>query len=336
MAAALPTMAAYYGRALVDTLHERVGDESLLRGRSDLSPDRRGMNGAWVRALAHDGKRDGGSQGIYGAAGPSFEYRFQALQIGLDLYRAVDDDHSHRHAGMYLAYGKGEGDVRHNLPGYDFHAGSDELVARTVGAYWTAFNTRGAYMDAVGQYTFYDLRARSTRLPDAFTNGTGVLVSLEGGMPFAPERDRTAADLTGWRLEPQAQLIWQRVEIDDLIEPNATVRYRDGDALVGRVGLRVNHLGESDRPEADMRRRNAWLRLNLWHQFDGSPSTEFSSQVGYVPFTSELDDTWGEVGLGGTWEVSETGYLFADVDYTWSFDGDQTAWNGKLGMRWNW
>jgi len=329
-------MAAYYGRALVDTLHERVGDESLLRGRDDLAPGDRGVNGAWVRALAHDGERDGGRQGIYGNAGPSFDYRFQALQIGLDLYRAIDDDRSHRHAGAYLAYGKGDGDVRHNLLDYDFHAGSDELVARTVGGYWTGFNARGAYLDAVGQYTWYDLRARSTRLPDSFTNGDGVLLSLEAGWPFAPERDRSATDLAGWRLEPQAQLIWQRVDIDDIVEPVATVRYRDGDSLVGRIGLRVNQLGEGDSKQGDPRRRDLWLRANFWHQFDGTPTTEFSSQAGYVPFAAKLDDTWAELGLGGTWQVSATGYLYADLDYTWSFDGDETAWNGKVGMRWNW
>lgn len=61
-----------------------------------------------------------------------------------------------------------------------------------------------------------------------------------------------------------------------------------------------------------------------------------ASATGYVPFTADLGDSWGEVGLGGTWQVSDTGYLFADVDYTWSFNGDETSWNSKVGMRWNW
>lgn len=61
-----------------------------------------------------------------------------------------------------------------------------------------------------------------------------------------------------------------------------------------------------------------------------------ASATGYVPFTADLGDSWGEVGLGGTWQVADTGYLFADVDYTWSFNGDETSWNSKVGMRWNW
>lgn len=61
-----------------------------------------------------------------------------------------------------------------------------------------------------------------------------------------------------------------------------------------------------------------------------------TSATGYVPYTADLGDSWGEVGLGGTWQVSDTGYLFADVDCTWIFKGDETSWNSKVGMRWNW
>jgi len=329
-------MSALYGRALVDTLHERVGDEHLLQQRDDLDADRTGMNGAWVRVLRHDGERDGGSQGIYGNRGPGFDYQFDALQIGLDLYRSINSDGDRQHAGGYLAYGRGEGDVRHHLLNYDFHAGSDEFDARTIGGYWTGFNARGAYLDAVAQYTWYDLRARSTRLPDTFTNGDGIVVSLEGGWPFALGSGTSAEDPTGWRLEPQAQVIWQRVDIDDIVDDIAHVRYTDGDSTVGRLGARLNRIGAGQSRNGGARATDWWLRANVWHQFNGSPTTEFSSARGYVPFTAELDDTWAEVGIGGTWQVSQTGYLFADIDYTWSFDGDETAWNGKVGMRWNW
>ncbi|HEY9254906.1 MAG TPA: autotransporter outer membrane beta-barrel domain-containing protein, partial [Stenotrophomonas sp.] len=336
LAAALPTMAGLYGRALVDTLHERVGDEHLLQQRDDLDASRTGMNGAWVRVLHHDGERDGGSQGIYGDRGPGFDYQFDALQIGLDLYRSIGDDGNRQHAGGYLAYGRGDGDVRHNWLDYDFHAGSDEFQARTIGAYWTGFNARGAYLDAVAQYTWYDLRAQSTRLPDTFTNGDGVVVSLEGGWPFALGASASTADSTGWRLEPQAQVLWERVEIDDMVDALTRVRYSDGDSTVGRLGVRLNRVGAGQGRNGGARASDWWLRGNVWHAFNGSPTTQFSSASGYVPFTAELDDTWAEVGIGGTWQVSQTGYLFADIDYTWSFDGDETAWNGKLGMRWNW
>ena len=43
-------MAALYGERLIDTLHERVGEEEQLRGRADLSQGY--LNGAWGRFLA--------------------------------------------------------------------------------------------------------------------------------------------------------------------------------------------------------------------------------------------------------------------------------------------
>jgi len=336
LAAALPTMAAIYARAVVDTLHERVGDEYLLGERGQSASADAGLGGAWVRALHHDGERDGGNQGIYGDKGPGFDYTFDVLQLGVDLYRSINQDGSHQRAGGYLAYGKARGSVRHNWLDYDFHAGTDEFDARTLAAYWTAFSPRGAYVDGVAQYTWYDMRARSTRLPDTFTNGTGMLASVEAGWPWLLGQGRSGdASEAGWRIEPQAQVIWQKTSLDDLVDSAARVRYSDGDASVARLGVRLNRVGLRAAASGDLA-TSWWIRANAWHQFSGSPTTEFSSASGYVPFTADLGDSWGEAGLGGTWQVTATGYLFADADYTWSFDGEESSWNGKVGMRWQW
>jgi len=336
LVAALPTVAAIYARAVVDTLHERVGDEHLPGQRGQNASEDGGFGGAWVRALHHDGKRDGGDQGIYGDKGPGFDFAFDVLQLGVDLYRSINQDGGHQHAGSYLAYGKARGRVQHNWLDYDFHAGTDEFDARTLAAYWTAFSPRGAYVDSVVQYTWYDMRARSTRLPDTFTNGTDVLASVEAGWPWRLGEDRSGDwSEAGWRIEPQAQVIWQKTSLDDLVDSAARVRYSDGDASVGRLGVRLNRVGLRAGASGDLA-TSWWIRGDAWHQFSGSPNTEFSSESGYVPFTADLGDSWGEVGLGGTWQVTASGYLFADADYTWSFDGGETSWNGKLGMRWQW
>jgi outer membrane autotransporter protein len=336
--AAAPAMAQVYGRTLVDTLHERVGDEQLLRQRTDIDPDRRGFNGAWVRYLGHDGEHDGGHRGIYGARGPDFDYRFDALQIGTDLYRQVDaEDLSRQHAGMYLAYGKGRGEVRHNFLDYRFHAGTDRFTAGSIGGYWTAFAEKGAYLDAVAQYTWYDLRIQSPRTADSFVDADGLVLSLEGGWPFIlNDGDGASVEDGRWRLEPQAQVIWQQVDVDDLDDGTAQVRFSEGDSLVGRIGARLNRTGQRATAEGDARSSTAWLRANVWREFRGQPRASFATQSGYLPFAVDMGGSWAELGLGGTWQVSQTGYLFADLDYSWAFSGHETAWNGKLGMRWNW
>ena len=50
--AAMPPMAAIYGRHLIDTLHERVGEEEQLRGRTDLGKDGDKSDGIWGRSSA--------------------------------------------------------------------------------------------------------------------------------------------------------------------------------------------------------------------------------------------------------------------------------------------
>lgn len=338
MIAAAPAMAQIYGRTIIDTLHERVGDEELLRQRGDLDPDRRGVNGAWMRYIGHDGEHDGGRLGVYGTRGPDFDYRFDALQIGLDLYRHIDsDDDSRKHAGFYLAYGKGKGEVRHNFLDYRFHAGADEFRAGSIGGYWSAFNDKGAYLDAVGQYTWYDLRLQSARMADSFVDADGLALSLEGGWPFIlNDGDGRSIEDGRWRLEPQVQVIWQRIDVDDLDDGIAQVRFSDGDSLVARIGARLNRNGQRENNNGQLRAGNAWLRANIWHEFRGEPRAEFATNSGYLPFAVDLGGSWAEAGIGGTWQVSQTGYLFADIDYSWSFDGDDTSWNWKLGMRWNW
>lgn len=336
--AAVPAMAQVYGRTLIDTLHERVGDEQLLHQRGDLDTERSGFNGAWMRYLGHDGEHDGGRRGIYGDRGPDFDYRFDALQIGTDLYRRVDaDDLRRRHAGVYLAYGKGKGEVRHNLLDYRFHAGTDRFKAGSVGGYWTAFSAKGAYIDAVAQYTWYDVRLQSPRTSDSFVDADGLALSLEGGWPFIlNEGDGSSGEDGRWRLEPQAQVIWQQIDVDDLDDHTAQVHFSDGDSLVGRIGARLNRTGQHETAQGEARSSNAWLRANVWHEFRGTPRAAFATNSGYVPFAVDMGGSWGEVGIGGTWQVTQTGYLFADLDYSWSFNGDENAWNGKLGMRWNW
>ncbi|MBY5558370.1 hypothetical protein J0664_26320 (plasmid) [Rhizobium leguminosarum] len=50
--AAVPLMAAIYGRHIIDTLHERVGEEEQLKGRTDIGEDEN-FNGFWLRGIGH-------------------------------------------------------------------------------------------------------------------------------------------------------------------------------------------------------------------------------------------------------------------------------------------
>ncbi len=330
--AAIPAMGAIYGRHLIDTLHERVGEEEQLGSRDDGGGNET-FNGFWLRGIGHWGHRDGDPNGIYDGA-PEFDYRFGAVQGGLDFYRSETGSVTD-HAGMYLAYGRGVMDVTQDRLIETRDAGRNDFNAFSVGGYWTRFGENGWYLDGVLQGTWYDMTTRSNRatefgFPDQDVDGFGFAASLEGGYPF---------DLgNGWQLEPQAQVVWQTIHMGDFNDGAADIRYDELNSLAGRIGARIARTWEAKEATATEPARLAtiWGRVNLWHEFTAKAQTEISSADGYVPFSTDLDETWIEVGVGGTRQVSNNTSLYGNVGFSTSFDGDNYAWNGKVGLRVNW
>jgi autotransporter family porin len=329
---ALQPMAVIYGRHLIDTLHERIGEEEQLKGRADLWQDPT-FNGIWGRVIGHYGHRDGNPLGIYGG-GPEFDYAFGGLQTGLDFYASEHQDGSRDHAGMYFAFGHGEMDVNHNLLAVEFDGGDDAFDAISLGGYWTHFGVTGWYLDAVAQATFYDMTTASHRgLRDGETDGTGLAASLEAGYPFA------FGD--GWTVEPQAQLVHQNISFDDLSDGAATVRFQDVDSLAGRIGARVARTWavspeEQGNGGALARLMTAWGRVNLWREFLAEATMEFSSASGFIPFSQHLEETWIEGELGASLQLTASTTLYGNVDCQTTFDGDAWDVSGKIGLRVNW
>ncbi len=330
--AAIPSMATLYGRHMIDTLHERVGEEEQLKGRTDIGEDDK-FNGYWLRGIGHWGHRDGDPNGIYDGE-PEYDYRFGAVQGGLDFYRNEKDSVTD-HAGMYLAYGHGRMDVTQNMLVGTRDAGRNDFDALSVGGYWTRFGEEGWYLDGVLQGTWYWMKTKSNRateigFPDQDVDGFGIAASLEGGYPF---------DLgNGWQLEPQAQLVWQNVNFDDFNDGAADIRYDNLNSLAGRVGARFARTWEAEEATASEPARLAtvWGRVNLWHEFTAEAQTDVSSSTGFVPFSSDLNETWVEFGVGGTRQVSKNTSLYGNVNFSTTFDGDNYAWTGKIGFRVNW
>ena len=64
-----------------------------------------------------------------------------------------------------------------------------------------------------------------------------------------------------------------------------------------------------------------------------APGGGLPGQNGALPQIN-ANNTVVRPGSGNEDSARTFGYLFADADYTWSFDGDETSWNGKVGMRW--
>jgi outer membrane autotransporter protein len=314
--AAIPSLALTYGRTLLDTLHERVGEEEDQRGQA-LAP-RLG----WGRIIGTHGDHEGGPDGILGD-GPEYDYDIFALQAGADLWRREDVDGSRDQAGVYFAFGGTRGDVTH----IDGTEGDTDFDAASLGGYWTHFGPEGWYVDGVLQGTFYDIESTAHRGIAALeTDAFGVGASVEAGYPIHLD--------DGYFIEPQVQAVFQTVDIDDASDVGAEIHFDDADSLAARIGARLGRTFVID--EIERRTLTVWLRPNIWNEFLGDPTTSFSSATGFIPFKSEIDGFTGEINAGISGEIDGNITLYANASYFSSADGDDTAFDGKIGLRAVW
>jgi outer membrane autotransporter protein len=319
--AAIPSMALLYGYNLLDTLHERVGEEDSGRPRAD--PENAKL--WWGRIIGVNGTQHGDSLGVIsgGSGGPHFDYQFLGLQAGMDFLRLDRLDGSRDHAGGYFAVGGDQGNVTH----FDGRQGNSDFAAYTLGGYWTHFGPTGWYLDAILQGTFYNINSTANRgLPTFKTQGQGLATSLEGGYPF-----KFAG---GWFIEPQAQVIYQHININDSSDIAAQVRFDGVESLAARIGARFGRTWAID--ETGQQTITAWIRPNLWNELRGNPTTSFSSETGFIPFFADLGGLWGEVNIGVSGQVRPNTTLYANASYQSRLDGGGFAYTGKAGVRVSW
>ncbi|RYE79663.1 MAG: autotransporter outer membrane beta-barrel domain-containing protein, partial [Hyphomicrobiales bacterium] len=220
--------AATIGR--LGTLHERVGEQANLRDFGGRSPY---ANGAWARVFGERVQSRWSGDVDSRATGSLF-----GAQAGLDLIRTEPYAGGHRdHAGVYVAHSQY---VAPRVSGFalgtqNLRVGRLELQGPGIGAYWTHFGPSGWYLDTVVQTNWFDVKAQSDHGASLNTDGRGWSASLESGHPV-----RFGAE-GAWQIEPQAQLLWQRVSLKPGSDTYSTVNWKEGDEVTGRLGARLQY-----------------------------------------------------------------------------------------------
>ena len=201
--------------------------------------------------------------------------------------------------------------------------GKINVEAYGIGGTLTWLGLNGFYVDTQAQVTWFDTDIRSS-LAGTMTEGddaVGYGISLETGKRFAA--------FGPWALTPQAQLSYTSVDLDFTDAFGAEVSTRNGDSLLGRVGIALDY-------------RNAWLGArsnmygiaNLYYEFlDGT-----SIDVSGTRFVSSKDELWGGLGVGGMYSWGADKYaLFGEVSVNTGLDfGDSYSVNGTAGFRIRW
>lgn len=335
LAMAAPSVAHRLGLDLLGTYHDRAGEDYVMlapgSAMQGYAGPREDDKRAWGRVFGNSGKvRDGGN----GAAsrydsfrknGPRYDYDLSGVQFGMDLYRRLYDDGSRNMAGAYLSASHASARVDAVLGG---RAGKLSMDGYSLGGYWTRMGQSRWYADAVAQVTRYDgVRMRSDNGHTIRSDGWGLAASLEAGRPFM-FNDK-------WTLEPQAQLVYQRVSLDATRDRYGNIRFGSTDGLYGRLGARLARNWEG----SDGREYGVWARVNVWHDFGARAKTTFSTPDGHHPVTlrTGLGGTWGQLGVGFSVQLQDNLNAFIAADYEQSLERSKTQGvSGRIGIQYVW
>ncbi|QKC68085.1 MULTISPECIES: autotransporter outer membrane beta-barrel domain-containing protein [Mesorhizobium] len=305
---ALPPVAEHLAMTTLGTFHERRGEQSLLSD-TELSP-------VWGRIHGQDAK-----MGWSGTVSPSFDGTLFGLQAGFDVFGRDTASGGIDRAGLFVAYASMKGDVRGQALGWnDLSVGSLDVTGTSVGGYWTRIGQGGWYLDGVLMATFFGGNATSSRDIGIDIGGTGVTASLEGGYPIALAQ--------GWTLEPQAQLVWQHLSLDDTNDRFSSVSFGTDESVSGRLGARLQ--GETTINGMALQ---PYLKANIWHDFGGTDRVSFDT----TDITTEGRSTSLEFGGGVVAKVTDKVSIFATGDYTTNLGGaKRRILDGNLGISVKW
>ncbi|MFG0411158.1 autotransporter outer membrane beta-barrel domain-containing protein [Pseudomonas sp. FYR_11] len=307
--AAAPRGAAIIARQALGSFHQRQGDQQLLQGEG-------GLPASWGQAY-------GGTlrQQWTGTVSPSLDGDLYGFKVGQDLYATVNDSGYRQHMGFYVSHSRLEADVKgFALAMQDRSVGDLQLDGDSVGGYWTLVGPQGGYLDAVLQYTRLDGRARSERGDKLNIDGHAWTASLEAGYPIALS-DR-------WTVEPQAQLIAQKVKLDSASDSVSRVSHDAQVEMTGRLGVRL----EGAFKGSSGRLLQPYAQVNLWHGDGGRDTLTFDDTD---KIKTDYRYTSVQVESGVVAQVSDALSVHGGVQYTTNLDSRQQEASGvNLGIRW--
>jgi len=270
-----PVIEAYVGAALqafntTESLAQRLGSRSWAGDG----------NGLW-------GRIEAGRVSIApdSTTGAGYDVTTWQLQTGFDGVLSQNEAGT-LVAGVNAQFGIISADIR-SASG----VGSVASTGYGLGASLTWYGSEGFYLDAQGKLTWFDSTLDSETLGTTIVSGNGgfgYALSLEAGQELALADD--------WSITPQAQLAYSAVEFDAFTSYGSTVALSDGDSLLGRLGVSLDHETRWQDPAGGTGNTKLYGIANLTYEFlDGT-----ATSIGGDTLTSKTDPLWAGVGLGGS------------------------------------
>ena len=294
----------------IGTFHDRAGEQSQLNETGALPA-------AWSRVWGNrtiTSSDTGVDSHFNGAIG--------GMQVGQDLYADTAADGHRDHYGFLLGMARASGDVSGFALGMPaVQAGSLSIDAGSIGAYWTHIGAGGWYTDTVVIGSTLTIKPSSNDGISPTTHGRSIAGSIEAGLPL-PLAD-------GLSIEPQAQVIWQHVGIDDLNDGISNVAFSNPNTVAGRLGVRLTGrmqaLGVTMQPYAG---------VNLWRYFSATSHVTFD---GTTDIPAQSSSTIADMAAGVAVNLSARGSVFVSAHYGMNVNGARReTLGGNAAVRWRW
>ncbi|MGJ7505336.1 MULTISPECIES: autotransporter outer membrane beta-barrel domain-containing protein [unclassified Variovorax] len=312
---ALPSQVRQADLAMIGNLHQRIGDDDVKAGAAASTDTERR---AWGRVIATD--IDIRQQGT---VDPHSKGNVKGFQAGTDLFAT-----SNWRAGVYV----GQLDGRVRVSGFasgiaNLAVGSNDLRSQYLGAYGTWTADSGFYADAVLQAGRHRYTVEPLSTQRSSGKGDSLTASIEVGQAFAMGE-------SGWKIEPQLQLIHQHLSLDDIAISGASVRQDSDDGWIARVGVRVK--GEISTSLGTLQ---PYGRFNIYKASGGADVARFIGPAATTDITGRSGSTVSELAGGLTLALNETTSVYGEVGKLWASGGAtdvKTSVQGSIGLRMKW
>ena len=313
--AALPNQLRQGNLAMLGDLRKRVGDDDVKgTATTPTGSDRR----AWARVLSTDLDIQQG-----GTVSPSSKGRLTGFQAGTDLLATPN-----WRAGLYVGQLDGDATVNGFASGVNnLRTGRTDLRSQYVGVYGTYTGESGFYADAVVQSGRHRYTVQTNIGTAAEGKGNSLLGSIEVGQSFA-------LGASGWSVEPQLQLIHQRLDLGNSTILGAVVQPDADSGWIARAGVRVK--GQVD---TGMGALQPYGRLNVYRTSSGTDVARFLNGTTRSGIEAPTGGTSTELAGGFTLAVGQTTSLYGELGKLWSSGGDakvKSSINGSVGVRVRW
>ncbi|WP_236178450.1 MULTISPECIES: autotransporter outer membrane beta-barrel domain-containing protein [Pseudomonas] len=195
------------------------------------------------------------------------------------------------------------------------------LQGQSLGAYYSLTGPQGWHVDLSASGGRVSGFSRNEQGARRATEGNAMTLSVEGGFPIGLGEN--------WVVEPQAQLVNQRITLDTPYAGSGNRSSSDISSWSGRVGARLK--GSYDLNGMPV---EPYVRTNLWHTvYTGNSVT--LDQVDKI--SSSRKSSTVEVGLGLVARMTPMVSVYVSADYSSDVDdNDLNGLIGSLGIRMRW